>query len=311
MAPKAEAPAELADRPFTAAQALAAGLTRGNLRAGWIHTLMRGVYAYAATEMTLVRWIRAALLILPRDAAASHLTALWLHGIEVGPWLPLHFSTNTKAVSERDEIVLHRRQGTLHPLIEFGFRVLRADRTFVDCATPSMRLSWVQLVQAGDRLVHLGHTTVDGLIAYCDGVHLDGVRRARLIARYVRDRVESPMETVVRLMLVFARLPEPACNPDINDQLGRFVARCDLVYERYRVIVEYDGMWHRKTPEQRRKDRRRIAALEALGWTVIVITAEDFVAPRAIVHRVHRELVRNGYDGMEPHFNIMWDKAFA
>lgn len=119
------------------------------------------------------------------------------------------------------------------------------------------------------------------------------------------------METVVRLMLIFARLPKPTPNERIYDEFGRFVARCDLVYEACMVIVEYDGMWHRKSRTQRLADRRRIAALEALGWSVIVLTAEDMVDKRAIVRRVYRELVKNGYEGPGPHLNIMWQKWFS
>ncbi|MGH3359975.1 MAG: DUF559 domain-containing protein, partial [Nocardioidaceae bacterium] len=311
MEPRCNPPPELDGRPFTTREARDAGLTPDNLRASWVTRLMRGVFAYESTELTIRIWIRAALLVLPSDAALSHLTAMWWYGVEVGRWWPLHFSTNSALASRRQEILLHRRRGRMHPTSLSGVRVLGPDRTFVDCAAPRFRLSWVQLVQAGDRFVHLGHTRVATLVEYCDRVHLDGVQRARLAARYVRARVESPMETLVRLMLVCARLPEPACNREIRDAIGRFVARCDLVYERYRVIVEYDGMWHRTGRAQRLKDRRRIAALEALGWTVIVITAEDLADKQAVVRRVHRALVANGYDGHPPHFNAMWTKWFA
>lgn len=311
MTPRIEPPAELADRPFTTAQAIAAGLTRYHLRAQWVLRLLRGVYVYASTEVTLRLWIRAALLVLPPDSAPSHLTALRLHGVEVGPFMPLHFSTNTKSTCEHAEVVLHRRQGALNPSRVGGTRTLGPDRSFVDSSTPSLRMSFVQLVQAGDWLVHLGHTTVDTLITYCDSVHLDGVRRARVAARYVRDRVESPMETSLRLMLVFARLPEPACNLKIRDADGAFVARCDLVFVRYRLIVEYDGWWHRKERSQRRNDRRRIAALEQCGWTVVVVTTEDLVDTRAIVRRVHHALVDAGYVGPDPVFSVMWTRWFA
>lgn len=311
MTPRINPPNDLADRPFTTAQALAAGLTRYHLRARWIRRLMRGVYVYAYTEVTLRLWIRAAQLVLPPDAVPSHLTALRAHGVHIGSWMPLHFSTNTKSTSGHAEVELHRRQGTLHPTVVDGTNTLGADRAFVDSSTPSLRLSFVQLVQVGDWLVHLRRTTVDTLVAYCDSVHLDGVRRARMAAKYVRDRVESPMETFLRLMLVFARLPEPQCNLKIRDIDGAFVARCDLVFVRYRLIVEYDGWWHRKERAQRRNDRRRIAALEQVGWTVIVVTTEDLVDTRAIVRRVHRALVGAGYLGPDPVISIMWTRWFA
>lgn len=273
---------------------------------------MRGVYAYASVPQTLLLWVGAALLVLPGDAVLSHLSALRWYDVRFGDsYLPLHFSTNSGRSCRQDEIVLHRRGGRLHPVTHNGVRLLGPDRSFVDSAAARFRLSWVQLVQAGDRLVHLKHTTVSTLITYCDSVHLDGVQRARLAARYVRAGAESQMETLLRLMLVCARLPEPACNATICDDAGRFVARCDLVLARYRVIVEYDGYWHRKTREQRVADRRRVAELEALGWTVLVVTAEDMVRKQAVVARVHRALVAGGYTGPEPIFNAMWAKWFV
>jgi len=258
--------------------------------------------------MTLRAWIDAARLVTPVDAALSHATAMWWHGVEIGSWWPLHFSTNTPTRSKRNGITIHRRRGKLSPRWFHGVLALGVDRTFVDCAT---QYTVVQLVQAGDALLHLGKTTHERLTAYADTVHIDGVRRARLALTLVCEGVESPMETVIRLMFVFARLPKPKTNLRIYDEHGWFVARCDLVFEAQRVIVEYDGMWHREGRAQRREDRRRIARLEALGWTVIVLTADDMVDSRAIVRRVHRELVKNGYTGPDPHLNIMWQKWFG
>ena len=52
-------------------------------------------------------------------------------------------------------------------------------------------------------------------------------------------------------------------------------------------------------------------ALEALGWRVIVITAEGMRQPYEVVWRVYRALRDRGYDGPPPHFNDMWNYWFA
>ena len=301
-------PEELETAPFTLDAARQHGLTPKSLQSRQFRRLFRGVYVRACVEMTLRLWIVAARFVVPADAALSHASAMWWHGVPIGSWWPLHFSTNTPTRSKRAGIIVHRRRGKLNPRRYQDILALGVDRSFVDCATVYTAL---QLIQAGDALLHLEKTTRDGLIDYANRVHLDGVRKARLALNFVCEGVESPMETVVRLMLVFARLPKPTPNKHIYDARGRFVARCDLVFEVQRVIVEYDGLWHRKEQSQRRKDRRRIAALEALGYTVIVLTAEDQVDNRAVVLRVYRELVKNGYDGPEPQFNIMWHKWFG
>lgn len=265
------------------------------------------MYASADLELTIRTWIWAALLLLPADAAASHTTALWLHGVEVGRAWPLHFSTNTARKSERARIVVHRRKGLLHPRSVQGIRSLGPDRSFVDAATV---LGFIQLVQAGDWLLRLGCTTYSELHDYAMRSHLDGVLRARRALQYVCTGVESPRETLVRLMLVFARLPKPQCNVNIFDG-PRFVARVDMMYAAYKVIVEYDGWQHERDAAQRQRDRVRLEELHALGWTVIVVTAADLEHRREVVRRVHRALVANGYRGGEPVFNAMWPRFFG
>ena len=269
--------------------------------------MFRGVYRCRDDDPSLVMWVCAALLLLPKDAVISHVTALWWYGVEVGRQFPLHFSTNSNDRCEQRGIRLHRRRGRLRPRLIGGREVTGPERTFVDCATV---LSLVGLVTAGDWLIHAGHTTLADLRAYAEASHIHGVVRARAVLAYVRESVESPMETLVRLMLELARLPMLECNVDILVD-GRFIARCDLVYRAYKVAIEYDGMWHERAPKQRQRDLRRREELEAAGWTVIVVTSVDLLHKKQIVLRAHRALVSNGYTGPEPVFNAMWTRWFA
>lgn len=104
----------------------------------------------------------------------------------------------------------------------------------------------------------------------------------------IRESVESPRETVMRLMIVFAHLPEPRCNQNIRSATGSFLARGDLVYSQFRILVEYDGWHHERDGRQRQGDLIRRKALVDEGWRVIIVTAEDMKSPRTVVHRVHR-----------------------
>jgi hypothetical protein len=61
----------------------------------------------------------------------------------------------------------------------------------------------------------------------------------------LRPGAESRPETLLRLLLGRAGLPEPEVNVDIRDDSGRFLGRADLVYPPWRTIVEYDGDQHR------------------------------------------------------------------
>ena len=126
----------------------------------------------------------------------------------------------------------------------------------------------------------------------------------------MRDRVDSVRETDLRLLLRFARLPDPEVNTWIfNDAVA--IARGDLVFRRFRVLVEYDGHHHIMSAKQWRKDIRRRERLAAAGWTLIVVTAPDFDNPMGIVRRVHAALVAHGYLGPTPVMSTTWHRWFA
>jgi hypothetical protein len=294
--------------PFTVARADAAGVSYRQLRGGRFQRLMHGVYAVADLPVTFAVWLEAARLVLPGDAVASHLTALRLWGLDLRSQLPLHFSTATGLYRRRDEIRLHRRKGRLRAETRAGVPCTDPARTYVDCATI---VGLVELVQAGDHLIEQTPLTYEGLAAYLEECRLDGVVRARRAFRHVRRRVESPMETLVRLALVLARLPEPEPNPDVLDIAGRFVGRCDLVFWRWKVVVEYDGAWHERSARQRAYDRTRRENLEREDWKVVVVLDEDLSDMKAVVWRVYASLRDRGYDGRRPHFNAMWIRWFA
>ncbi|MEV7397339.1 DUF559 domain-containing protein [Aeromicrobium sp. NPDC092404] len=302
-----DVPSHLRDGPFTTSQAREAGVSKDALAGGRFRRLFRGAYCTVDQTVTFSLLVRAALLVLPTDACLSHVTALRWFGVTMGPELPLHFSTNSVTQTRLEGVVLHRRQGPLRPRLDQGLRVLGPDRTFVDCAT---RLGHVDLVRAGDWLVRLRLTTPDTLMAYAMSSHLNGVRRARRVASHVRERVDSVMETDLRLMLRFARLPEPEINGTITDVFGGFLARGDLVFRQWRVVVEYDGWHHERDARQRQKDHLRRERLEANGWRVIVVTIEDMRAPSMIVQRVHAALTLAGYVGPGPVMSDSWRRWF-
>jgi len=258
--------------------------------------------------MTLTMWLRGALLVLPADAVVSHLTALRLYGLEMGSG-PLELSTTTGLRSRLRGVRLHRRLGRLSPREIKGLPVTGPDRTLVDCGT---RLGIVSLVQAADHLVHTGATTLDALHRYCLDRHLHGVQRCRRALGLACEGAESPRETFVRLMLVFARLPHPICNPEVQDAHGRFVARVDMLYAVYRVVVEYDGWQHERDARQRQRDRERRELLEGLGYRLIVVTDEDLRrSPEDVPRRVHAALRDRGYAGPAPVMSVQWSRWFA
>ncbi len=285
------------------------GIDRGVLAGKRFRQIFRGVWVVASVELTFEVLLSAAALVLPADAVVSHTSAMRLYGLEPRSNAKrglLEFSTNSTAVTRLERVFLHRRLGRLHPSRVQGFAATGPDRTFVDCAGT---LSLIELVQLGDFLVRTKQTSRGNLFDYAISRHIDGVRKARRALSYIRDGVESPLESVVRLMIVFARLPEPECNLDIFEG-DRFLARGDLVYKEWKVLVEYDGWHHERDASQRQRDIGRRERLESAGWTIVVVTSGDLNRPREIPWRVHRALKSHGYAGRPPQMSIMWDKWF-
>jgi very-short-patch-repair endonuclease len=70
------------------------------------------------------------------------------------------------------------------------------------------------------------------------------------------------------------------------------VAFLDMGWPEFMVAVEYDGDHHRKDRRQYVKDIARLRMLEALGWIVIRVIAED--KAKDVIARVEAALVSRG-----------------
>ncbi len=292
---------------FTASTAHGAGISRRMLDGRRFALVHRGVWRLATTPLSPTLAVHAALLATSPHAAISHTTALaWLLDDDRTTEL-LHLSVHGPVQTRLGGIVLHRRRHPIAPRTVRGVPCLGAERTFVDCAT---LLGLRRLVRAGDALVRAGLTSPGRLVDYADEHHLDGVTRAREAARLVRPRVDSVRETDLRLLLVAAGLPEPETNVDVLDGGdGRWVARGDLVLPSWKVVVEHDGWVHERDAVQRQKDHLRRERIQAAGWTLVVVTVQDFARPSTIVWRVDAALRAAGYRGPRPSFGSLWERV--
>jgi hypothetical protein len=301
-----QVPTDLRSRAFTYDEAIAAGLTPQMLRGKSFVRLHRGVYACATLALTTVVRVLAVLLVLPAGAAATGVTALRIYGLDVGRDWRLHFTTTRPHQRRIEGVVVHRRIRPALRRLFNGIPVTTPEQTFVEA---SRTLSLVDRVITGDWLIHQRLTSLDVLQRFVDTVHDHGVKRARRAMVWVRERVESPRETILRLMIVFARLPEPEPNVTLGDEYAP-IGRPDLIFRRYRVLVEYDGLYHLRDRAQQNRDLQRREKLEALGWRVVVVTAEGMRQPHEVVWRVYRALRDRGYQGPQPLFNDMWNAWF-
>lgn len=122
-------------------------------------------------------------------------------------------------------------------------------------------------------------------------VHRSTARGGRNLGKalkYVRVGAESRMETLLWLLLeAFGLAGYFEAQVEIFDVDG-WIGRFDLVCERFKLIVEYDGEQHRKDRNQYLKDERRLDRVRAVGYLVIRLRAVDVIGNgrRAAVRRI-------------------------
>ncbi|HVW81198.1 MAG TPA: type IV toxin-antitoxin system AbiEi family antitoxin [Mycobacteriales bacterium] len=283
-------PDALRHHPFTTSTAREHGVSSSALQgSAWRH-VFREVWCHANLPDTRENRLAAVRLVLAEHAFVCGPTAAWLYGIDIQDrrsdlvWVGF---PNGRRRRQRSGCFVRELTVLETDLAEVnGVRLTTPVRTVFDCAR------WLALVEAvvvADALAHAGLITREELAAYSsEHRRIRNVRQVDRVLELIEPASESPMETRVRLLLVRAGLPAPVAQHRVRGADGHFVARLDLAYPDALVAVEYDGSFHW---QQRRADDRRREELRALGWTVLVVSAEDyFQAPDALVARVRRAL---------------------
>lgn len=136
--------------------------------------------------------------------------------------------------------------------------------------------------------------TPEQLSAALDAGRRLGAGRLRAALPLIRCDAWSPRESLTRLALVGAGLPEPSLNTDLYDDFGMFLGCVDLCFEEQRVAVEYQGQHH---GAQYAQDVERIERLRAAGWIVIQVTSDLLAAPERLAARVRDALRSRGWRG--------------
>ena len=228
---------------------------------------------------------RAALDVLPPGSAFSHITSAALLG------LPL--STSMEA-DERPHVIRPIAYSQTRISGFCGHRALHPRELVVVAGLPVVGLAdtWVDLGELIGRGKPVG---LDDAIVVGDAcatklgsrkpLRMALARRVRPRGKvtllealdYVRVGAVSPRETIARLVLVRAGLPEPKLNEPVmaswDEDLLLGVA--DLLWDleapdgtRRRVIGEYQGEAYHSSKAQRRFDEARGAGFRADGWCV-------------------------------------------
>ncbi|WP_367998455.1 endonuclease domain-containing protein [Paenarthrobacter aurescens] len=117
-------------------------------------------------------------------------------------------------------------------------------------------------------------TTLEALRKLVDRhKNLQGVVRAREALDLMRVGADSAPESLLRLAMLDAGIPEPDLQVKLRPS-DPFSPSADLGFRARRVALQYDGGHHQER-EQIFSDRRRDKAFEAAGWTVLKFGKED------------------------------------
>lgn len=307
-------PHELTSGPFTLSRAYELGLSLHVLDGPRFRAPWPGVRVVRERPDTLVERCRAAALILPKDAVFSHETAQSLGGWLTPPGgrykavdppvgSPVHVSLPAPSSRpQRRGMVAHRWDPQPGDVITVaGLRISSPARTWCDLAAAGG--SVVDLVILADAL-RRREVGVGRLRARLDDW---GGRRGAATLRTAlsrsRDRVDSPMETRLRLLLEDAGLPEPVVNEWVHAADGTPLHCPDLSWPQWQVAVDYDGRHHDDRDDERavragaasdwraRQDQSRRDLLTEERWAFRVFTAFDVLGrPEITVERVRRAL---------------------
>ncbi|RAN77529.1 hypothetical protein B5P43_18880 [Bacillus sp. SRB_336] len=270
----------LRQAPFTLREAESTGVVRDRLRGRDFAGVSRGLYRPASWDFELRDAARALCAATP-GAWVSHSTAARLHELILPPWLQdsreLHLSKSRKLPGARRRgVVGHTLLASVGEVDVGGeFPISTRSRTWLDLART---LPLPELVCIGDQLVRLprpvfeGRDTPYATIGSLRAMlarhgNLQGIVRARDALELVRVGADSGPETLLRLALADAGMPEPDLQIALWARPGSPSA--DLGYRSRRIALQFDGSGH-LDPLQAARDKRRDAAFRNAGWTVLV-----------------------------------------
>jgi hypothetical protein len=128
-----------------------------------------------------------------------------------------------------------------------------------------------------------------------------GARKLAWAIERVRVGVDSRPETLLRLLLVAAGLPEPLVNDPVPVRNGKRY-KPDLKHKQWATLYEYEGAVHLRSPRQWRFDTWRYQQFEDAGWKVIRVNADHlFVDPAGFITYVYATLLRRSRElGVAP-----------
>lgn len=273
------------NKPMSTAQLINLGYNRNAIRSalsrGQVRRVARGVYVKSSVPDNSLTRASALSLVLPPLSAAVGLGAAWIHQVP-GIELDINdiFARPEFAIVGRNShisragVVQHRYQIAPRDLMKIG-----------DLTLTTLERTAFDLARIKDAYKALGYLD---MCASTGRLDLDQVLRIRRQSRGFRfvgtidqllplvDKGSQSMgESKTRLKIINAGLPAPTTQcPVLIPSTGQ-TYYLDLGWRRVKIGVEFDGNADHSSPDQVAHDFRRRSLIEAMGWRIFVVRAED------------------------------------
>ena len=162
-----------------------------------------------------------------------------------------------------------------------GVQCLRPAAAWVSVA---MDATMLQLIQIAESMERYGLATLADLRAFAGAHRFHGKRRCLRALAIARPGSASVKETELRVRLELRGLPAFEINYAVPGSAydSRTEHTVDLAIAKYRLGLEYQGDQHRSDYRQYRRDREKLGALAALGWSVFEVTQADLNSEEAL-----------------------------
>jgi hypothetical protein len=289
------------------AEALRRGASRGRLRSSAFDAPFHGVRARTGALFGLEQVCAAYALKMPEGSVFAGVTAARLWGMP----LPLYLGSDIHSVDVSARAPRRAPQGVgvcgsqynvgmVTPEGLRGLPVLSQVDTWCSVARV---LDFADLVAVSDHLLSdapgsggpfATMTELEKAVACRSGGR--GAIALRRALTWTRPSCWSRTETLTRIVLTSAGIPEPALNFELR--AGSRQVRLDLAWPDQRFGLEYDGDMHRD-PARFRDDIARQELVQDEEWGIMRITSRDlFDEPRQLVKRVAQRLAARAAVGI-------------
>jgi very-short-patch-repair endonuclease len=268
-----------------AAVGLSANAVAGRVERGHLERVHRGVYAVGHIQRTSEsRWM-AAVMACGSGAVLSHLDAAALWKIYDGEGARVHVTTTRRSGRRLDGLLVHRAR-RLHPddvTVKDGIPVTTLARTLVDLTDLLASDRILRAIREAEFLQLLDLDTLNAAVQRAHGRgRLSGLKQAlghHTPGQIVREELEHRFLELVRE----AGLPPPETNVKIEARGRRY--EIDCLWREQRVAVELDSRAAHARTTAFEPDRRKDAALNAIGlrplrftWLRVTNEPDDVIA---------------------------------